>query len=113
MEAILYSNKIKFYLKKITNKISARIQLNINNKQKNVECNASKHALNFDQLNSVDCSLGCQLHVVSAGIICATDMNKKYLVIKHQGKYDEYFSSFELVCGHQNQQKLGLLFTFT
>jgi hypothetical protein len=106
VEVILNSNKIKFYLKNITNKISSQIQLKLNKKQKNVECNANKHALNLDKLNSVDCSLGCQLHVISAGIICATEMDRQYLVLKHQGKYDEYFSSFELVCGHQNQ-KLG------
>ena len=72
--------------------------------QKNVECNASKHALNFENLNPSDCGLGCQLHVISAGIICATEMNKQYLVIKHQGKYDEYFNSFKLACGNRDQQ---------
>ena len=100
---------MKLYLNKITSKISSQIQLKLKSKQKNVECNASKHALNLDQLNPFDCGLGCQLHVISAGIICATEMNKQYLVIKHQGKYDEYFSSFRLICGHQNQ-KLGIYF---
>ena len=107
IEIILNSNKIRVYLTSISNRISEKIQLNLKNKQQNVECNTSKHVLNLHNLNSFDCSLGCQLHVVSAGILCATEMNKKYLIINHDGKYDRYFKAFEPVC-ENDKRNIGI-----
>ena len=71
--------------------------------------------MNFDDKDPFDCGLGCQLHVISAGILCATEMNKKYLVIGNKGNYEKYFRAFEPYCSEindENNRKLGKKFFF-
>ncbi len=87
----------------MSKKISDDLQLKFKKVHEEPECNSSKNVLNFDKVSPVTCGLGCQLHTISAGFLCATDMKKKYFVVNHLGKYEEYFSNFKLVCGKHDQ----------
>jgi hypothetical protein len=78
----------------------------LKNNQENVKCERSKHVLNMTGLNPVTCGLGCQLHIISAGILCATEINKQYLVIDHRGNYDKYFRAFDPFCVKANDTNM-------
>ena len=58
----------------------------------------------LDNVNSVSCGLGCQLHGISAAFLCALESNLTLSIINYQRiQYEQYFNSFKSICKYENE----------
>ena len=73
----------------------------------NENCKNSK-ILFYDlgDINAVYCGLGCQLHGISASLMCAVENDMKLLVINYpQSQYENYFKFFSKNCNQAEVKK--------
>ena len=112
LETILESKTIRVHLKNQINNVSEELQEKFYKLQaeSNEDCNydvdneTRKIFYDLDNVNSVSCGLGCQLHGISAAFVCAFENNRKLNIINYQrNQYAQYFNSFKSKCKLEHQ----------
>ena len=95
-------------------KISEEFQEKFNNLQRDTieDCrdyDGKREILyDLDNVNSVSCGLGCQLHGISAAFVCAFENNRKLNIINYQqNQYAKYFNAFGSNCMPENERNIS------
>ena len=104
---MLDADDLKKYINYRTMNISKIFQKNLHFLNEN--CKNSK-ILYYDlgDINPVYCGLGCQLHGISAGLMCAVENDMKLLVINYpQSQYENYFKFFSKNCNQAEAKSNG------
>ena len=107
---MIESKIIRNHLENQVSGVSAELQ----NKFKQLENDSSENCddvngireifYDLDNVNSVSCGLGCQLHGISAAFVCAFESNRKLFIINYeQNQYEKFFNAFKSKCKHEDK----------
>ena len=119
LEVLLDSPKINEHQTKLTQAISEKIQLKIKKQQEKKSCYNTTNVLVYNNLHRspYDCGLGCFLHTITNGLLCAIENNRQYLIWNYyKEQFTMYFDSFLEKCKHGDDildpKRLGFFFIF-
>ena len=116
MELIFESDKIRTFknekIKPFQNEIQSKIEY-----LRSGDCYLNKTLISviLYEPHGINCGFGCQMHSAVSGFICATDLNRLFLIKNYEsGKYNKYFKFFDEKCKDMNYSSkyLGRIFIY-
>lgn len=107
IEIILESNQIKMFKRESIKSFKQEIDSKIA-KLRSKDCHSEKTLISelIYSTHGMNCGFGCQMHMVVSGFICATDLNRLFLIKNYEkASYNKYFSYFDKKCENMTYSK--------
>ena len=104
MELIFESDTIRIFKKEKIKQLEDEIQSKIEYLRSG-DCYSNKSLISeiLYEPHGISCGFGCQMHSAVSGFICATDLNRLFLIKNYEnGKYNKYFKFFDEKCKDMN-----------
>ena len=106
---MLDAEHFKKYFTNLVLEFSNELQDKIHSLQENCK-NQQILYYDLDNMNPMYCGLGCQLHGISASLLCAIENNLQFAVINYQqNQYEDYLLPFWTMCQDAKMSTINFL----